>query len=73
MSKMKSLAPTQKVTIASAAAAVATIAASIIVSILPKELKQVVPNLEVELVTIITFLAGYFMPPSPGDDTADET
>ncbi len=64
MAKMKSGAPAQKVTFAAAAAAFATVIVSVFGDAVPGlNLKQ----FQAEFVTVITFLAGYMMPPAATD------
>ena len=62
MANMKSGAPAQKVTFATAIAALS----SVLVSIFGEK----IPALELyqtELIATLTFLAGYLIPPSPND------
>ena len=62
MAKMKTGAPAQKVTFASAAAAAATVIVTVF--------SEAIPGLErfqAEFITVITFLAGYLIPPSAND------
>ena len=62
MATMKTGAPAVKVTAAAAIAALATVIVSTFSTVLP-ELK----TFQAEFVTILTFLAGYFVPPSSND------
>ncbi len=62
MAKMKTGAPAQKVTFASAAAALATVIVSIF-----SDAWEPLARYQAEFVTVLTFLAGYLMPPSAND------
>lgn len=62
MARMKTGAPAQKVTFAAAAAALATV----IVAIFADQFDPL-KKFQAEFVTIITFLAGYLIPPSLHD------
>ena len=65
MAKMKTGVPAQKVTFATAMAALATITAPLFGNLIPGlDLEQ----FQVEFVTVVTFLAGYLMPPSKHDE-----
>lgn len=66
MAKMKTGAPAQKVTFAAAAAAAVTITVSILTSIFGDSVAGL-ERFQPELVTIVTFIAGYLMPPSSND------
>ncbi len=67
MAQMKTGAPAQKVTASAASAALATV----IVAILSEQLPEIA-RFQVEFVTIITFLTGYFVPPSPTDEILEK-
>lgn len=62
MAKMKTGAPAQKVTAATAAAAFASVIVSIFSGVLPQ-----LNEFQTEFITIITFIVGYIMPPSNND------
>lgn len=64
MPKMKTGAPTQKVIVASVAAAATTI----IITLLSRTFPDLnLAQIQGEMVTIVTFFVGYMMPPSRAD------
>lgn len=65
MAKMKSGAPAQKVMASSIGAAIA----AIIVYFLPEVPAE--GDLSVAITTVLTFVFGYFMPPSTSDTVVD--
>lgn len=66
MATMKTGAPAQKVTFASAAAAFATVLVTVF-----SESVLALKQFQTEFVTVLTFLAGYLIPPSMNDEVQD--
>ena len=65
MTSMTTGAPAQKVTVASFAAAATVVLITVLEPYLPETLP--LAKIQAELVVIVTFLAGYMMPPSKND------
>ncbi len=62
MAQMKNAAPAQKVTATTLAAAVVTLA----FGFMPEGLSNVV-QFKAEIIVVVTFIAGYYMPPAKRD------